>query len=158
MNREQTPLRVQLWQSRMLVYFQHLLHFLVLTYCAAAAISYPWEMLLPVGWIGVSWYTLWRRVKAQAGQHTSLLWQPDGSWLIEQAGRAPQQHSKLVSCFTSHWLTILGFHNGLLSRQYFLLMADNCDPDQHRRLRIRLKAPPFTRRDLKADNYPVSGQ
>lgn len=159
MNRERAPLRIQLGQSEKLVFFQHLLHALVLCYCAAAAVAYPLEMLLPIGLAGISWYLLLRRVRAQAGQRTDLVWLPDGSWLIEQAGNAPQQHGQLTSRFTSHWLTILGFSNGLLSRQYFLLLSDNCDPGQHRRLRIRLKEPPaVTRPDLKADNYPVSRQ
>lgn len=155
MNREQSPLRIQLWQSETLIRFQHLLHAVVINYCLAAAVSYPLEMLLPIGWVTLSWLRLWRQARTLENTHTRLLWRPDGSWLVEQTGRAPQQYGVLSSCFTSHWLIILGFRTGLLSRQYFLLLSDNCDAGQHRRLRIRLREP-ATRPGLKADKYPVS--
>ncbi|WP_260293918.1 protein YgfX [Sedimenticola hydrogenitrophicus] len=157
MNREQAPLRIRLQQSRILILYRHLLHALLAGYCgvAAATISYPIAMLLPITWLALSWVLLLRNTRARAGAQTTIGWAPDGSWLIEEAGGTIRHYPLLHSCFNTHWLTILGFRRGLFGRRYYLLLADNCDPAQRRRLRVRLKQQ-VSRQLPAVDNYSVS--
>lgn len=157
MNRQQAPLRIRLYQSKKMAFYRHLLHAVLMAYATVAAVSYPLAMLVPIICLTVSWYLLFQRIRTEADEQSTLVWRPDGSWLIGQGPRQSRRYRALASCFTSHWLTILGFREGLLGRRYYLLLADNCDPGQHRRLRVRLKQP-ISQRGPKVDNYPVSGQ
>lgn len=157
MNRDQTLLRIRLGQSKRLTIYQHLLHALLLTYSTVTAVSYPLEMLLPIGWLTISWFLLLHRTRIQAQAQTILIWRADGSWLVEEASGQPQHHRALASCFTSHRLTILGFRTGGLLRRYYLLLTDNCDPEQHRQLRVRLRQK-VTQQDRGVGSCSVSGQ
>lgn len=157
MNREQAPLRIRLYQSKKLILYRHLLHAVLLAYSVAAAVSYPLEMVLPIAWLLLSWYLLYQEIQTQAGEQSTIVWRPDGSWLIERDNGATQHYPALHSCFSIHWLTILGFRKGPLNRRYCLLLADNCDPEQRRRLRVRLKLQ-ISQQDSKVDNYSVSGR
>lgn len=156
MIREQAPLRVRLGESPTLNLYRHLLHAVLAASSLAAAIAHPLEMFLPIGCLTLSWYLLFRHRGTPTETQVTLLWRPDGSWLIERDGGGPRTYRTFSSCFSSPWLTILGFRRGLLSRRYYLILGDNCDPDQHRRLRVRLREP-VTRTAPGVGNYPVSG-
>ncbi|WP_029132513.1 protein YgfX [Sedimenticola selenatireducens] len=157
MNREQAPLRIRLHQSKILILYRHLLHAVLIAYSVVAAVSYPLEMLLPIAWLVVSWYLLYQKIRYRAGEQSTIVWRPDGSWLIERENGATQYYPALHSCFSIHRLTILGFRKGYFSRRYYLLLVDNCDPEQHRRLRVHLKLR-ISQQDSRVDNYSVSGQ
>jgi hypothetical protein len=157
MNREQAPLRIRLQQSRILILYRYLLHALLVGYCgvAAATIPDPIAMLLPITWLALSWVLLLRNTRARAGAQTTIFWAADGGWLVEETSGTTRHYPLLHSCFNTHWLTILGFRSGLLGRRYYLLLADNCDPEQRRRLRVRLKQR-VSRQLPEVDNYRVS--
>ncbi len=139
MNREQAPLRIHLYPSKSVFRYQHLLHGALMIHSVAAATVYPLAMLPPILWLTLSWGRLFRKTRGSAGRQATLVWKADGSWSIEPAEGESRDHPSLGSCFNLHWLTILGFHEGLFGRRYYLLLADNCDPGQRRRLRARLK-------------------
>jgi hypothetical protein len=158
MNREQAPLRIKLYQSRTLVLYQHLLYGALVCYCvfAALATAQP-ALLLPVVWLAIAWVRWGRGMRNQAEEPVTIVWAPDGSWLVEHATGEPRHYPALNSCFNLHWLTILGFREGLLRQRYHLLLSDNCDPDLRRRLRVRLRQQ-VNPQAAKADNCRESAR
>lgn len=140
MNREQAPLRIKLHQSKTLNLYQHLLYGALTCYCVFTALATAQPvLLLPVAWLTIAWIRWARQMQNQAAEQVTIVWAPDGSWLIEQATGERQHYPALKSCFNLHWLTILGFREGFLRQRYHLLLRDNCDPDLRRQLRVRLR-------------------
>lgn len=156
MQREQAPLRIRLRQSRILLLYSHLLHAGLTVYCVMAllTVTYPLAMLPPIGGLAASWYLLARKACGRVRQSSIIVWTPEGNWMVEEAG-ATRHYPCLNNCFNTHWLTILGFRYGCLRRRYYLLLADNCDPEQRRRLRVRLNQQ-FSRPAREADSCPGS--
>ncbi|WP_428610657.1 protein YgfX [Sedimenticola sp.] len=139
MNREQAPLRIKLYPSKRLILYQHLLHAALACYSLMVFVAYPLAILWPILVVIFSWVRLARVTRINRSTSSTIVWAPNGSWLVEHASGKVRHYPTLGSCFNLHWLTILGFREGWFRRRYYLLLGDNCDPQQYRRLRVRLK-------------------
>jgi len=66
-------------------------------------------------------------------------WGRDDAWtLLERQGR--QTSARLMERnFVAPWMTLLSFSGRIGFRRHVILLGDNCDADQLRRLRVRLR-------------------
>ena len=138
MSKTRPPLRIHLRQSRRLIQYQHLLHALILLYALAATLKYP-AMLAAVLIVSASWLRFTLRSNRQSNSEQEIIWDSNGCWRIREGQGDYEQYAALSSCFNAYWLTILGFQRSRLRRRYSLILGDNCDPEQWRRLRTRLQ-------------------
>ncbi|MCW8881684.1 MAG: hypothetical protein OQK92_05155 [Sedimenticola sp.] len=138
MSKTRSPLRIHLRQSRRLIQYLHLLHALVLFYTLAITLKYP-AMLVAVLIVSASWLHFTLRSNRQSNSEQEVIWDSNGNWRIREGPGDYEQYVALSSCFNAYWLTILGFQRSRLKRRYSLILGDNCDPDQWRRLRTRLQ-------------------
>lgn len=138
MSKTLTPLYLHLRQSHLLFHYQHLLHAGVMVYCLAASLLIP-IMALAVVVVLVSWGHLTIRSRTTAGFGQTVTWHSTGAWVIKRNGCDPRSFRQLDCWYSHHRLTILGFKMGLFRREYVLVLADNCDPEAWRRLRVRLR-------------------
>ncbi|MES9900107.1 MAG: protein YgfX [Sedimenticola sp.] len=138
------PLRVQISPSPNLARYIHTLHGAVFLFCLFLA--------LPIGLIAVSllvvitsWIVTTRRHIMSVGEKriTTVEWHCEGGWsLLESGGNQAQPVELLAGSFVSTWMIILGFRMGSFRRRHIILLADNTDADELRRLRIRLRNLP----------------
>lgn len=152
MNKQRPYRRITLRQSKRLICYQHLLHAAILLFCMAGTVSNP------VSWIAViiilsAWTRFGFLGRQQALSELEIIWYSDGQWQVRDGKGNNQQYPGLSSCFNTYWLTILGFQQSTLKRQYLLLLPDNCDASAWRRLRIRLKQDVTLAK--KSDNPPA---
>ena len=153
-SRQPELIRIQLARSKTVERYLHLLHLSFALYCLSFAPDMVSRLLLCVV-IFLSWMMLLLR---HLSCHQSILisWLPDGRWSCRKQPGSTESRLHLVDCLVSHRLTILRFANGKFGRRSFLLLADNCNAETHRRLRVRLKRE-FTRRPSQAGgSYPGS--
>lgn len=68
------------------------------------------------------------------------LWQPDGTWLVTFASGRQREARLAPETFVTVGLLVLDLRCGRLRRCRLALFADSLDPEQHRRLRARLRA------------------
>ena len=69
----------------------------------------------------------------------SVLWQPDGTWRINLVSGREIEATLSPSTFVSVPLVVLNLRLGRLRRRGLPLFSDALNPDQHRRLRQRLR-------------------
>lgn len=95
-------------------------------------------LVLPLLW---SWIRNWSMHVALTGRSAvaRVEWRADDTWtLIEKQGR--QTSARLVERnFVAPWMTLLSFSGQTGFRRHVILLGDNSDADQLRRLRVRLR-------------------
>ncbi|MEJ1356113.1 MAG: protein YgfX [Candidatus Sedimenticola sp. (ex Thyasira tokunagai)] len=143
MHHSYSPLRVEILPSPTLVMFIHSLHGAVFIFCLF--------LPLPIGVIGVSllmvitsWVVAARRYIVCVGDAgiTTVEWQCDSGWSLLEGDSQAQQVELLEGTFVSTWMIILRFRLGRFRERYLILLSDNTDADEVRRLRIRLRNYP----------------
>ncbi len=67
-------------------------------------------------------------------------WLGDGRWMLSEGDGLPREARLLDGGFVSTRLIILRFRLGRFHRRSVILLPDNSDADQLRKLRIRLAA------------------
>ncbi len=72
----------------------------------------------------------------------AIEWQPDQGWLLLERSDSAYPVELLDGNFVSTWMIILRFRRGRFSRRHLILLADNTDVNELRRLRIHLRHPP----------------
>ena len=136
-HRDRPPLLIEPGFSRRLAAF------VLLTHAAAAAAV----LVLPGAWrllvLGVATslaHQLYAQVLRRAPWSIrSALWQPDGTWRITLVSGKELDATLSPSTFASVPLVVLNLRLGRLRRRSLPLFSDVFDPEQHRRLRQRLR-------------------
>lgn len=135
-------LTLAITSSRWLALFVVATHLAAMAVAVAVAVTSDADLalllLLPVA---AGLYRSWRmRVSLTAGSAIRLLeWQADGGWVVTDTAGRSLPGRLLKRSFVAPWLTILSFSLGGLTRRHVLLLPDNADPGQVRRLRVRLR-------------------
>lgn len=136
-HRERPPLLIEPRFSRRLAAF------VVLTHAAAGAavLALPgaWRLLVvPVA--GSLAYQLAVQVLRRAPWSVrSARWQSDGTWRITLVSGRELEATLSPSTFVSVPLVVLNLRLGRLRHRSLPLFSDALDPEQHRRLRQRLR-------------------
>ena len=131
---------VEIRPSRWLGLFLCATHLSAMIVVFASALRYPFclVLLLPLVW---SWARGWS-VHVTLSHRTALEqveWDANGAWNLSQR-RGGQISAKLIErSFVSPWMTLLSFSCQHAFRRHVILLADNSDADQVRRLRVRLR-------------------
>ncbi len=140
MKKPTQKLIVDIRPSRRLALFISLTHFAALLVIARLGIQYPVLLLLLVP-VLVSGIRSWRVHGLLRGDRAvrRVEWGPDGEWTL--FGPDGDRRSALLQSngIVLPWITLLNFSLGGLRRRHLILLKDNCDPNQVRRLRVRLK-------------------
>lgn len=131
------PIRIRLCASRQLAGYLQLLHVLLLLFCLVFVADNLHRLLLSV-LVLLSWGVLFARHIHRHGV-VIVSWLPDGRWTALYPGATEEAVLSFRDAFVSHRLTILRFARGRFTSRYFLLLADNCDAELQRRLRVRLR-------------------
>lgn len=106
---------------------------------AVPALPGPWP-LLALGVAASLAYQLYVHVLHRAPWSIrSVLWQPDGRWRIYLRSGQEREATLSPSTFVSVPLIVLNLRIGRIQHRSLTLFADALDPDQHRRLRQRLR-------------------
>ena len=136
-HRDRPPLLLEPRFSRRLAAY------VVLTHLAAGAavLALPGAWRLPVLAVGASLvYQLYVQVLRRAPWSIrSVLWQPDGIWRITLVSGREREATLSPSTFVSVPLVVLNLRVRPMRYRALALFSDALDPDQHRRLRQRLR-------------------
>jgi toxin CptA len=97
-------------------------------------------LAVAVGAFAVSWLWLRRHPALGFGQRAlqRLLWNADGSWLVEDAEGRKSEAQLLGSTYVHPRLMVLNFKLNIGSRRTRLILGDEAEPELLRRLRARL--------------------
>lgn len=139
MKAEQERLNINLRPSRLLAGFLLLSHTLALFFCFTLPLSpqlLNGSLLLIFCSLSWNWYS--HLSTQNMNRLRQVICNSDGSWqLIDYADNMyPARLLPSTTIFT--FLTILNFSYGTFHRQNVVLFPDSVEPDQMRRLRVRL--------------------
>ena len=132
---------IEIQPSRLLGLFLCATHLSALTAVIDCALQYPlcWILTVPLLWNWIRARSL-HAVLTDRNAIARVEWGADDAWtLIERRGR--QISARPVERnFVAPWMTLLSFtcQTGC-RRRHIILLADNSDADQVRRLRVRLR-------------------
>lgn len=146
-HRERPPLLIEPGFSRRLAAL------IVLTHAAAGAavLALPgaWRLLvLPVA-ASLAYQLTVQVLRRAPWSIRSALWQSDGTWRVTLVSGWELEATLSPSTFVSVPLVVLNLRLGRLRHRSLPLFSDALDPEQHRRLRQRLRID-GTRRDEDA--------
>lgn len=98
------------------------------------------SLILLVGTFGVSWLWLRRHAVLGFGKNglVRLTWHTDGGWTLTESGGGRFKAQLLPSSIVHPRLVLLNFRSESGLRRSRLLLGDELEPDQLRRLRARL--------------------
>ncbi len=131
---------VDIRPSRTLGWFLCSIHLIALTVVVYYSLRLPICLLLILP-LYLSWIRSWsNQVLLSADEAVvSVEWGSNGAWaLIERQGRRTEAQL-MERSFAAPWLTLLSFSCQTGVRRYVILLSDNSDTDQVRRLRVRLR-------------------
>ncbi|HEX6930096.1 MAG TPA: protein YgfX [Gammaproteobacteria bacterium] len=110
-----------------------------------AAASAPWRAPVPAA---ISWLFViallpaaLSQVRWARGELSRIAWQSDGRWvLVDRRGREHEDARLLPGIFVGARLLVLHWRCRACRRKFrAALLPDNCDPDDFRRLVMRLR-------------------
>jgi len=135
MKRISPRISLQITPSFQLGCFIHLSHLAAFATVPGLAIEYPLFLLLVIP-ILYSWARTWRRQRG----FRRLEWNGEGEWRWRLFDMGGQIHHMRLLGNSRVWsgLMILNFRLRKGGRQTLILLADNTDAQQRRRLRVRL--------------------
>lgn len=135
------PVEVVLRPSRQLAAWICLVHAAALGALAATRLP-DWAVAALAATVLVSSIHHLRRhaTLSAAAAVRRLVWTRDGEWLVTDAEGLASVARLLPGAFVTPWLVVLNLRSGHGARHSVLLTRDNCDAEQLRRLRVRLRA------------------
>jgi len=132
---------VDIGPSRLLGLYLSATHLVALLVALYLAQYHPFcfGLAIPLFW---SWRRGWSLYAVQSSQAavSAVEWRQDGSWTL--VDKQQRRHSaKLIEpSFVASWMTLLSFSaESIFARRHVILLKDNSDLDQVRRLRVRLR-------------------
>lgn len=134
------PLSVCPRPSRRLAAFLLTLH--AATLLVAAALPVPWYLhltLFTVVSASLAYTTATYIRPAAPWAIREVVWRPDGSWLVKRVDGRRHEARLAPSSLVAVHLIVLDLRFGHLRHCHLPLFADSLDPDQARRLRVRLR-------------------
>ncbi|MCB1829677.1 MAG: hypothetical protein H6964_17710 [Chromatiaceae bacterium] len=132
---------IEIGPSRSLGRFLSATHFIGLIAVVYFTPRFPVTLILilPLLW---SWWRGWSVHVALSSRSAveKVEWGMDDGWILYQKQGAQSGAKLQQRNFVAPWMTLLSFScsSGFFSR-YVILLGDNCDADQLRRLRVRLR-------------------
>lgn len=131
---------VDIGPSRSLGLFLSAVHLIASIVVVYVSLQHPLclALILPLLW---SWIRGWTIYVTQTGRSavTRVEWGTNDTWTLidKQGGRIKQR--LMQRNFVAPWMTLLSFscHTGF--HRHVILLGDNADADQVRRLRVRLR-------------------
>lgn len=140
MQRSFPPLRIHLSPSPWLARYIHALHGALLLFCLFLPLPWPWRLLAACA-VVIGWRFAWQRHVAGVGESgfEAIEWQSDGDWWLQEGSGCSHPVTLLAGSFVSNWMVVLRFRLGRFRHRQLILLADNTDADQLRRLRVRLR-------------------
>ena len=136
----ESPVRVRLWASRRLAMLMVLLYGGALLLLMFFAVAWWLKAVIAVTMV-VSWGLSWRQHVMLRGRRavTEIRW--NGSdWRLSTAMGQDIVASLLGTTFVHHWLVVLNFKVAGQRRMWpVLIFPDGADPDDFRRLTVRVR-------------------
>lgn len=126
--------------SRRLAWFLFLVHGAALAALAALPLP-PVATALLAAAILTSFIVEMRRHVLLRGSRAvkRLVWTASGGWILTGARGETFDAERLPGGWISPYALILNFRDERKRRYTVILLADNCAPDEHRKLRARLR-------------------
>jgi hypothetical protein len=96
--------------------------------------------LIPAVLLSLLWSLRWH-VWHRGDAITEAILEPSGAWWVTTAAGAAVSATLRPGSLVQPFLTVLVFKLGDGRRRSLVLLADNCDPEAFRLLRVRLRFP-----------------
>ena len=135
------PLQLEIRRSKSLLYFLCLLHVIAIGVIFFLVMSIEIILLLTLFILYSAYYSITRYALLSAPDAVvTVIWDHNDKWKI-RTRRSREQVVKLMwDSFTHPNLTVLNFkRQGQFFSQSVILLADNVNKEDFRRLRVRLK-------------------
>ncbi|MFZ0789912.1 MAG: protein YgfX [Chromatiaceae bacterium] len=136
-HRQTPPLLIRPRVSVRLAVFVTLTH--TTAFAAVLALPGTWRLLAVLVALSLAYQVYVHVLRRAPWSVRTLIWQGDGSWIIQLVSGREIEARLSPSTFVSVPLVILNLRHGPLRRWSLPLFADALDPDQLRRLRQRLR-------------------
>lgn len=136
-HRTRPPLLIEPGFSRRLAAYVVLIH--VAAGAAALALPGAWPLLVLVVAASLAYQLIVQVLRRAPWSVRSVLWQSGGTWRITLVSGQELEVNLSPSTFVSVPLIVLNLRQGRLRRRSLPLFSDALDPEQHRRLRQRLR-------------------
>ncbi|MGB5832818.1 MAG: protein YgfX [Thiohalocapsa sp.] len=114
-------------------------HAFALVTALSLPLHWSFRLLLAGSIVASLGYLVWARILNRAPWAIVAATWSDTGWRIETAGGRILDAELSPSTYIAVGLVILNFRSGPFCQQSVMLLPDNTDPDQLRRLRVRLR-------------------